>query len=131
MRGRSTLIALALAALAACGGDGDPEAAPTTTPPATSPATTSPPPTSGVPSAAVVRLTLMEAAIAQEAYSVDAGTYTTDVATLAENGFDGEPGVEVTVVSANREKYCMKAVGGGTTVYYSSESGQPSETPCS
>lgn len=133
MRGRRAATAVALLALTACGSDEEPGAAPTTAPPTTAaPATPSEPPTSaGPPSAVIVRLTLADAAIAEESYHADAGTYTTDVAKLAENGFDAEPGVELTVVSANRQRYCLKSAGGGHTYYYSSDAGQPSETPCS
>lgn len=133
MRGRKAATALALLALTACGSDEGPDVEPSTAPPTTAaPTTPAATPTSTVPpSAAIVRLTLADAAIAEESYHVDAGTYTTDVAKLEENGYDAEPGVELTVVSANRERYCLKSAGGGHTYYYSSDRGQPSETPCS
>ena len=136
MRGSRYQVA-ALLALSACGDDGD------VTPVATSAPPTTAAPTTATPSATAtitgldgnfsisVKLVLADAAIAEESYATDHGTYTEDVDKLYAEGLDKEPGIAVEVVSASKSAYCLKATGKGVTLYFSSTVAKVSETPCS
>ncbi len=73
---------------------------------------------------------LKDAAVAEEAYFSDNATYTTDLSKLLDEGMVPRAGVTVRVVSASRSAYCLAASGGAITLYYSTATGQISETPC-
>jgi hypothetical protein len=127
MRGSRFALAAALLAAAACGGEARPSA---TVAPSTAPVTTAPATPSG-PSRSDVGTSLRNAAIAAEEYQVEAGTYPNDVSALGANGFEPEPGVTVGVVRSGKSYYCLKASGGGVTLYFASDVGKVSEKPCS
>ncbi|MBU2075335.1 MAG: prepilin-type N-terminal cleavage/methylation domain-containing protein [Actinobacteria bacterium] len=68
---------------------------------------------------------LKNAATSQEAYLVDAGSYTTANASLIANGYVATDGVTLTVDAADTDGYCMEAVhsGGSQTWVYDSSAG--------
>src|SRR4051812_47360830 len=119
MRGSSLLLVLALAG---CANDAGPSSAPTTPGPATT--------TASQGSTRDVSVVLRDAAIAEEAYSIDYQTYTTDVSQLVAAGMKPQVKVAFRVISASKTAYCMSGSTGGTTLYYTSTTGQISATAC-
>jgi len=77
---------------------------------------------------------LKNAATAMESFGTgNNGDYSTaDEAALEVEGFNQVAGVELDVVSNTATAYCLSAVHdqGVPDLYYSSTSGQPTDTPC-
>lgn len=78
-----------------------------------------------------VETALRLAAGAQERVRVDGPTYTRDVATLVEHGYAPDGVVDVTVVSATADEYCLAAglQGEDPVQWFASDTG-PSAVPC-
>ena len=75
---------------------------------------------------------LYAAASAEESYRLEVGAYTANVADLAVQGMKAEPGVTVTVVSADASRFCLRAGGVGKLfLYYDSARGRPGTDACS
>jgi type IV pilus assembly protein PilA len=75
--------------------------------------------------------TLRNAATAQESYSTTANTYTADKTKLQGEGFRESKDAPLTIVSADKNSYCMKSSGGADTYYLSSNTGQIGTNSCS
>ena len=77
---------------------------------------------------------LKNAATAMESYgTANNGNYSSATEALLESeGFNQVAGVQFSIVRAGTGDYCLSAVHdqGVPTLYYSSESGQPTETVC-
>jgi ABC-type glycerol-3-phosphate transport system substrate-binding protein len=75
---------------------------------------------------------LYAAASAEESYRLESGAYTANAADLTAQGMKAEPGVTVTVVSADASRFCLRAGGVGKLfLYYDSARGRPGTDACS
>ncbi|MDT4922671.1 MAG: hypothetical protein QOG01_384 [Pseudonocardiales bacterium] len=75
----------------------------------------------GVASDAALRSTLRNAAVAEESYLTENGTYTNDVAALRNEGLSFDGGI-VAVLVATDKRYCIAATSTrGRTLYYDSD----------
>ncbi len=84
------------------------------------------------PSISALGSQLYAAASAEESYRLESGAYTANVADLAAQGMKAEPGVTMTVVSADASRFCLRAGGVGTLfLYYDSVRGRPGTDACS
>lgn len=131
MRGSRGIVAVALLALVACGGD-DPKPIPTTAPPTVSPtpSSESPSPVAEGPTRADVDDTLGSAMVAARKYHARAGVFPPDAGRLADFGFRPKPGVVVDITRSGRDSVCIRATGGGLTRYITSEGGYISDHNC-
>jgi hypothetical protein len=100
--------------------------------PAPAPVVKKPVATKPKPTIEQMGIGLQQAAIAEESYSTENnGAFTTRQADLVDQGARYAPGVTVAVVSADKDRYCLKATGVGTlALYYDSQRGRPSTTAC-
>ena len=82
---------------------------------------------------AQVESTLKNSAIAQESYAtVNEGRYTDNISDLEAEGLQLPPNVQLTIVMAADQQYCMEATSQelGGTMHYSSTEGLPRPGPC-
>ena len=79
-----------------------------------------------------VRAALTSAAIAEQTYAVNHGTYIADQQTLLSSGFVPAPGIDVHVVSATADAFCLAGgPAGGEPVLWATERGTALKAPCS
>jgi hypothetical protein len=71
----------------------------------------------------LINKALIMAANAQEAYFVDEGGYTPRLKDLEAGGYVPTPGVRITILSATKTRYCMKAASSGWALFYASDGG--------
>jgi len=78
-----------------------------------------------------VRAALTSAAIAEQTYAVNHGTYIADQQTLLSSGFVPAPGIDVHVVSATAGAFCLAGgPAGGEPVLWATERDTALTTPC-
>lgn len=78
---------------------------------------------------AEVTTTLRNAAVAEESFYTENGTYTDSLPALVREGLDPR-GVTVTILSASETGYCMAASDGRQTRWLSNNGFSPSLAPC-
>ncbi|HMO11807.1 MAG TPA: hypothetical protein PKB06_09975, partial [Actinotalea sp.] len=83
------------------------------------------------PSTERVSQALADAAASQEAYRDLHGRYTADVGALVQAGWVAAPDVEVSLVSAGRDSFCLAAgPAGATPIAWLTEDWAPSPRSC-
>jgi hypothetical protein len=78
---------------------------------------------------AEVASTLRNAAVAEESFFTENGTYTDSVPALVREGLD-PAGVQITVLSASETGYCLFASDGRQTLWFTNEGFSPLTRPC-
>jgi Tfp pilus assembly protein PilE len=82
-------------------------------------------------SSALVQSELRNAAVAQETYWVEYGTYASDVTSLQSAGYTPSSSVSITTASMGPSSYCLQgSAANSATYHYDSTTSSLSEGPC-
>jgi len=78
-----------------------------------------------------VRAALTSAAVVERTYLIDTGTYLPSQQTLLSNGFVPVPGIDVKIVSATADTFCIAAGPvGAQPILWATERDSASKVPC-
>ena len=81
--------------------------------------------------AAEVRAALTSAAVVERTYLINTGNYLPDQKTLLSNGFEAAPGIDVKIVSATADTFCIAAGPvGEQPILWATERDSASKVPC-